>query len=141
MGPIELMPLGDLSISRTLKRDLRKAGARTLAEAFALDDRSIIMNLSDQSERELMGYERMLERDPERLRKVLLSPSSSKHDVHSEVVTHNVGKHAPQAENRSKTVTYHSSRGKQAPSTSDNSSRYSHGTFHAERHVYDSSRG
>ena len=41
MGPIELIPLGDLSISRTLKRDLRKAGARTLAEAFALDDRAI----------------------------------------------------------------------------------------------------
>lgn len=69
---IDRIPLRELSISRSLKRDLQKAGARTLADAFALDDRAIVAHLSDQSERELMGYERMFDRDPEKLREELL---------------------------------------------------------------------
>lgn len=71
---IDQIPLRELSISRSLRRDLQKAGARTLAEAFALDGRTIVANLSEQSERELMGYERAFKKDPERLRKELLQP-------------------------------------------------------------------
>lgn len=75
-GRIERVPLRDLAISRSLKRDLQKAGARTLEDAFELDDRTIVMNLSDQSERELMGYKRAFEKDSERLRRELLRPKA-----------------------------------------------------------------
>lgn len=73
---IDQIPLRELSISRSLRRDLQKAGARTLADAFSLDDSAVVMNLSDQSERELMGYERTFKKDPERLRRELLKPKA-----------------------------------------------------------------
>ena len=75
-GRIDQIPLRELSISRSLRRDLQKAGARTLAEAFALDNRAIFANLSVQSDRELEGYQRTFKKDPERLRRELLQPKT-----------------------------------------------------------------
>lgn len=71
------VPLSELAISRALRQDLRKARVHNLAEAFGLDDHSIVTYLSDRSEQELIGYQELFQKDPDALREQLQRKSST----------------------------------------------------------------
>lgn len=72
------MPLRELSISRPLLKDLMGAGAHNLAEAFELDDRTIVEKLSDQSDDELMGYFDLFNENPDALAKKLMQKKQAR---------------------------------------------------------------